>query len=195
MNDGTIIAAVCPDAAFEQVSASQLVNELNRLGVYFLQGETAPLLPAAMTPASLVMQLATSEEARLRLALIPLLLRHPLLAADVGRLVAQLPLSAQVVLKCYYTAAHLLQQKYCVRLQALFGDMQRLPDLFTGDLELPTFTHPEQGLQWLAERQRTLSGRAINWLGTYEHGAQRLLTHYERRQSWRRSQSVKSLPY
>lgn len=148
-----------------------------------------------MTPAHLIIQLATSQEARLRLALIPLLLRHPLLAEDVGRLVAQLSLSAQVVLKCYYTAAHLLQQKYCVRLQSLFGDLRLLPDLFTGDLELPTFTHPEQGLQLLAERHRQLSGRAINWLGTYEHGAQRLLTHYERRQSWPKLQSTKSLPY
>lgn len=47
----------------------------------------------------------------------------------------------------------------------------------------------------LAERQRILSGRAINWLGTYEHGTLRLLTHEERRQAWQKSSLVKSSLY
>jgi len=77
------------------------------------------------------------------------------------------------------TAAHLLQQKYWQRLHALFGDSPTLPDLFAAELGLPAFIDPDHGLQRLAERHRQLSGRTINWLGTYEHGAQRLLIHCE----------------
>lgn len=173
---------------------NQLVDELNHLGIPFLQGGTARLITEPVEPAILVMRLATSDEARLRLALIPLLLRHPAFAADVLGVVAQLPPAAQAVLKCYYTAAQLLQQKYHTRLQALFGDPIPLPNLFSAELGLPTFSAPDHGLQMLAECHRHLSGRTLNWLGTYEHGAQRLLTHGERRQLWQKSPSHKSEP-
>ncbi|MCX6048717.1 MAG: hypothetical protein NT075_26745 [Chloroflexi bacterium] len=126
-----------------------------------------------------------SHEARLRLALIPLLLQYPAFAVYTRSVAEQLPQPAQLVLKCYYTAAQLLQQKYLIRLEALFGQSTPLPDLFTAELGLPTWQNPEAGLQALAERQRNLSERAINWLGTYEHGAQRLLTHQARRQAWK----------
>ena len=95
-----------------QLSPNQLTDELNRLDVYFLQGETVQVATGPMPPASLVMQLATSDEARLRLALIPLLLRHPEFADDVDWVVSQIPAAAQLGLQCYYMAAHLLQQKY-----------------------------------------------------------------------------------
>lgn len=75
-----------------QLSPNQLVAELNRLDVYFLQDETAPVMTAPMPPATLIMQLATSDEARLRLALIPLLLRHPEFADDVCWVVPSLSL-------------------------------------------------------------------------------------------------------
>ncbi|MCB0183192.1 MAG: hypothetical protein KDE31_02950 [Caldilineaceae bacterium] len=143
----------------------------------------------------LLRQLALSEEARLRLALIPVLLRHPEFAPIVSQVAVQLPASAQLVLKCYYSAAQLLQQKYRQRLHALFGDSPTLPDLFAAELGLPEFTDPDHGLQRLAERHRQLSGRMINWLGTYEHGAQRLLIHCERKALWQKSQPTKSMPY
>lgn len=179
----------------DRFSPNQLVDELERVGVYFLQNENDALVTTPLTPAELIMQLATSNETRLRLALIPLFLRQPALAGDVHGVVAQLSSSAQLGLKCYYTAAQLLQQKYRTRLQALFGDSLPLPDLFLAELGLPTFTTPDQGLQMLAERHRTLSGRSINWLGTYEHGAQRLLTHGERKQLWQKSPLAKSSLY
>lgn len=177
------------------LNANQLITELNRLGVNFLQSETAAVITAPLTPAAIIIQLAMSAEARLRLALIPLLLCHPEFVDDVRWVVTQAPPAAQVVIKCYYTAAHLLQQKYQSRLQALFGDAALLPDLFTIELGLPHFSTPNQGLQMLAERHQNLSGRAINWLGTYEHGAQRLLTHYERRQLWPKTQVPHSPRY
>jgi hypothetical protein len=174
------------------LNANQLIIELDRLGVNFLQGETTAAITAPLTPANVIIQLVMSAEARLRLALIPLLLRHPEFADDIRWVVTQVPPAAQLVIKCYYTAAHLLQQKYQSRLEALFGDSALLPDLFTIELGLPNFSTPNQGLQVLAERHRSLSGRAINWLGTYEHGAQRLLTHGERKLLWQKSQFIKS---
>jgi len=143
----------------DPLSANQLVDELNHLGIPFLQGGTGHLSTAPLEPALLVMLLASSDEARLRLALIPLLLRHTELAHDVRGVVTQLLAPAQVVLKCYYTAAQLLQQKYDTRLQALFGYFTPLPDLFIADLGLPAFSSPDQGLRMLAERHRVLSGQ------------------------------------
>ena len=175
-------------------TADQLVDELNRLEVHFLQGGTGCPVTEPLEPAILLAMLATSNEARLQLALLPLLLRHPDFAHVVCQVAEQLPPPTQVVLKCYYTAAQLLQQKYCMRIQTLFGYSTVLPNLFMAELGLPTFFNPDHGLQMLAERHRLLSGRAINWLGTYEHGAQRLLTHCERRQLWRKSQPIKSEP-
>ena len=32
----------------------------------------------------------------------------------------------------------------------------------------------------MAERQQALSGRRLNWRGTYEHAAERFLIHLER---------------
>lgn len=179
----------------DQLNANDLITELDRLGVNFLQGDAQVVTTAPLTPATVIIQLATSAEARLRLALIPLLLRHPEFIDDIRWVAAQVTPAAQLVIQCYYTAAHLLQQKYRLRLQALFGDTIPLPDLFTGELGLPKFVTPDQGLQMLAERHRSLSGRAINWLGTYEHGAQRLLTHYERGQLWQKSPLAKSSLY
>ena len=162
------------------LTAAQITAQLSALEVNFLQTENSDCGPAKVTQAELIAALATGDEARLRLALIPLLLRHPEFAATVRQVVSQLPAPSQLVLKCYYTAAQFLQQKYHTRLQALFGPLPMLPALFLADLGLSTVVDPAQGLQLLAERHRQLSGRAINWLGTYEHGAERLLLHCER---------------
>ncbi len=59
---------------------------------------------------------------------------------------------------------------------------------FGSELGLLAFQNVDVGLNALAQRHCLLSGRSINWIGTYEHGAQRLLTHYECRQTWQRSQ-------
>lgn len=48
-------------------------------------------------------------------------------------------------------------------------------------LGLPQHDHPDEDLVLLAERHALLSGRRINWRGTYEHAAERFLTHMERR--------------
>ncbi len=134
----------------------QIIAQLTTLGVHFLQGGDYASVQPEIDPAKLLATLALSHQARLRLALIPLLLQHPEFAIYARTVAEQLPQPAQVLLKCYYTAAQLLQQKYRLRLEAIFGQATPLPDLFVAELGLPTWQSPETGLLALAERQRNL---------------------------------------
>jgi hypothetical protein len=135
-------------------------------------------------PVTLLAALAASDEARFRLALIPLLLRHPVWADYAEAARQQLPMTSQIGFKCYYTAAWLLQQKYQSRLVSFTDCWVLLPDLYSNALRLLPFANPDAGLYQLAERHSILSRRSINWFGTYEHAAQRWLTHMERRRVW-----------
>lgn len=162
----------------------QLIDELKILRVDFLQGNHAMTNHSPIAPEILLVSLAMNHEARMRLALIPLLLCHPELAAYVKSAAQQLPALAQLVLKCYYTAAQLLQQKYRERLNVQLGRYTLLPDLFTNELGLPKLDDPQAALQALAQRHRALSGQPINWLGTYEHALERFLLHQERKSRW-----------
>lgn len=164
-------------------SEEELIGALAALDVFFLQGrETAGSIDLPLH--QLIANLAESNEARIRLALIPLFLRHPDLAKNVDRIAPHLSDSAKLLLVCYYSAAYALQRKYKNQLQKLFGDQESLPDLFSNLLGISNFQSPDVNLRELAICQARLSGRDINWLGTYEHGAQRFLIHLEKRQQW-----------
>ena len=123
--------------------------------------------------------LASSEEARLRPAIIPLLLHRPDLATHLED-VAPLAASASLTLKCYATAAFYLQQKHRMRLEHLGELPARLPDLCSTDLGLAPCSDPDTGLSNLARRHAELSGKPINWLMTYEHAIRQWLTTLER---------------
>lgn len=164
----------------------QLAAELAELGVYFLRSDNQVIADPRLTPDALLAALATSDEARLRLALIPLLLRYPVWGGYAEKARQQIQMTSQLIFKCYYTAAWLLQQKYQFRLVSFTDRWVLLPDLYSNDLGLLPFANPNAGLCQLAERHSILSGRSINWLGTYEHAAQRWLTHMEQRQRWNR---------
>ncbi|HND49419.1 MAG TPA: hypothetical protein PLL95_12720, partial [Anaerolineales bacterium] len=47
-----------------------------------------------------------------------------------------------------------------------------LPDHFSLELGLVPSTDVNENLQELAKRHKELSGRRVNWLGTYQHAAQ-----------------------
>ena len=128
--------------------------------------------------------LAASDEARVRLALIPLLLRHPTFARDAIVACQALAATSKIVFKCYYTAARLLQQKYQARLALFTADSALLPDLYGAELGILPTSDPDQGLQQLAEQHALLSGKALSWLGTYAHAVQRWLTHMKLRRAW-----------
>jgi hypothetical protein len=182
MNDIRRVSTTKP--AFT-LTSTQLVTELDALGVHFLQGGNDPGAAGKVDPVTLLAALAASDEARLRLALIPLLLQRPDFAAHASLVVQRLPAPARIVFKCYYTAALLLQKKHMSHLEALLGKRDSLPDLFSAELDVLAPHNPEAGLRALAERQSMLSGKSINWLGTYEHAARRFLIHLERKKSWK----------
>jgi hypothetical protein len=170
---------------------SQLVDALNLLGVSFLRGGSGAA--TAVAPGELLAALAASAEARLRLALIPLLLAHPEFAVYVPTVCKQLPTAAAVTLCCYYTAAHWLQRKHHARLLATTGSVQPLPDLFGAELGLVTYTDPDAALHALAARQQALSERVLNWFGTYEHALQTWLRQLDHDAQWNRSHPSRSM--
>lgn len=156
------------------VLEDQLVSELWARDVRFILG-SKPDHPPTFPPAHLITALAESHEARLRLSLIPLFLRHPEFAVHVSEVSKKLDPASQLILKCFYSAAVWLEQKHLSR--------KKLPDLFSKELELSPAFNPEENLRALAKRHRELSGARINWLGTYQHAADIWLKELELQQA------------
>jgi hypothetical protein len=156
-------------------SADRLVTELNRWGVHFVTGGAPEWSVPSLPSPELLAGLAAQSEARLRLALIPLLLVHPELAAIRPGALGRLSEREQLTLKYFYTAAVILQQFHAEQLWALLGRYDPLPDRFALELGIPTTEDCLDRLKHLGERHRTFSGLAINWVGTYRHAADRLL--------------------
>jgi hypothetical protein len=116
------------------ISENQLVAELWARDIRFIMGRqlsSAPLL----APANLIAGLAKSTNARARLSLIALFLRHPEFFIEAEKADRTMSLqSGQIVLRFYYTAAVFLQIKYQERLRTIFGEQNQLPDLFSSTL-------------------------------------------------------------
>ncbi len=182
MRHSSILPAVPPNAVAHD---DTLVAELEARDVRFVTGSAGVTLPH-LTTAELIAGLAQSGNARVRLALIPFFLRHPESAGDAAAVAPTLAGAAAVTLKCYYTAAVLLQAQLAKRLHILLGWQPVLPDWFSVQLGIPQTGDADMRLAQLHHRHRALSGFALNWLGTYRHGAERWLTHCEKEAEWAR---------
>jgi hypothetical protein len=167
-----------------QISAHYLANELDRLGVHFVRNDTITLPLRSLAPVELLVGLASSQEARLRLSLIPLLLWRPDYASAVQTAVQNLVMKPKIVLQCYYMAAYLQQQKHILRLKELGAPKIPLPDLFSISLGLSQTGTIDDQLISLAMIQARLSGEAINWFGTYAHAVESFFSHLERDKIW-----------
>jgi len=164
-------------------TAEQLVSQLNNLGVHFVTGgDPAPVTP--LPPADLMAELARQPEARLRLALIPLLLSYPDYGAAAPECAAQLNPPSRTTFQLFYTAAVLLQQIYAAQLRVLLGPQPALPDLFSADLGVPAEENPQRRLYHLALRHRALTGLATNWYGTYLHAVERYFAPCAKEALW-----------
>ena len=163
-----------------------LTATLDSLGVHFIAGQPDLTPEIAESPVALLRGLASSNEARLRLALIPLFLKRPEYALHVENALTGLSPTAQHFLRCYYTAAQILQQKHYQTLTELFDNLAILPSLFEDTLNLDSTESPDARLQQLAREQARLVGKLLNWYGTYEHAYTRLVQHSRRRLQWRR---------
>jgi len=150
----------------------QLVNALHILGVNFIRGGKDVTEPLSGHPSQLIAALAQSDEARLRLSLIPLFLEHPEYASRVRGVAKKLGASAKLTLQCYYSAAVWISKKYQLNIS--------LPDHFSKDLNLTPASYPEANLRALANRHAELSGSYVNWLATYQHAEQVWRKGFER---------------
>ena len=154
-------------------TGEQLANALHALGVNFIRGGKNTEKSLYHQPSHLIVALAQSDEARLRLSLIPLFLEHPEYASRVRAAAKKLDSPARLTLMCYYTAAVWLVQKYQLNVS--------LPDHFSKVLKLTPGDGPEENLRTLAKRHAELSGSYVNWLATYRHAERIWHKGFERR--------------
>lgn len=154
-------------------TGEQLANALHALGIHFIRGGRDVDEPLPNHPSRLIAALAQSDEARLRLALIPLFLERPEYASRVRAVASKLDPPAQLTLQCYYSASVWLTKKHQLKTP--------LPDHFSKDLTLTPGDDVAENLRALAERHAELSGSFVNWLATYQHAEQIWRKSFERR--------------
>ena len=159
----------------------ELVGALDALGIVFLAGGTSDV---HLSPIELLQGLSRAPEARLRSAIIPLVLRHPEFAPDARAAAQSLTGVPRVTLECYYSAGFVLQSKYRERLERMFGPQTRLPDWFSAGLGLARFAGVDADLRALGDRHAVLTGLPLNWVGTYLHSAERFMRHCEAEERW-----------
>lgn len=162
-----------------------LLAELEARGLSFVVGAGKPVACVSLTLAKLLAGLVVQEDARLRLALLALLLYE---AEGVETAVIQalllLPQNAQGQLKLYYTVAIVLQKMYEGDLRPLLQQWHWLPNLFGTEFGLDPNALPQYQLQHLANWQKKQTGILANWAGTFRYAAQRLITRLEKEALW-----------
>jgi hypothetical protein len=161
----------------------RVVAELELLGIRYLSRHTSDRAERVRPPDVLLADLVQQPSARVRAAVIAVLLAHPEYAEAVPAALQQLRPAEQWTLRLFYTAAALLQQEYSERLRA-FGAGQWLPDRFAVDLGLPDTASPRERLVALGRQHRQRTQAYVNWVGTYESVVHRLLRSWELEAQW-----------
>lgn len=157
-----------------QLDGDRVVASLHNLGVRYIVVEAGAEPYEDLPPAQLIAALVRSESPRVRLCVIPLLLRHPEFAAAVPELVTRLPQPQAELLRRNYTAAVYLQRMYRPALEIYLGQKPRLPDYFSAEKGLPSPDeyHGEIGLRELVARLPP----PIDWWYTYLDPVQMFLS-------------------
>jgi hypothetical protein len=151
------------------ITSEQLTEALAVLGVKFMFVNEGVPNELYKQPKVLIQALAESNEARLRLSLIPLFLEHPEFSVYTPSIAQMLNPTSRLTLVCYYSAAVYLQQILLSHPNIRNAKKPILPKLFSHELDLFDENDPEKCLQLIGERQKELSGKNINWLGSYYH--------------------------
>lgn len=168
------------DDMLATISDEVLVAELYRLGVKHLARLEIVERPN-IAAIDLIKGLALSGDARVRASLILLFLRHPSFHQFVYEAVEQLPPTTANTLKLFYQVAYYLQIEIESILKDLLSGWQRLPDLFSQELDLPpTGSSVDDLLRLLGEKHRALTGKACNWSGSYRQNISRFIKHLQR---------------
>ncbi|MFQ5616866.1 MAG: hypothetical protein ACE5GO_10475 [Anaerolineales bacterium] len=119
-------------------SYETLVAALREWGIRYLAPTNAKPGPTPIPPAELIARLADHPHPRLRLALIPLFIRHPNLAESLPS--QTLTPAARETLHKLYMAAVCLQRMWHIRLSFYLENQTPLPNLFSEQLGLPRVT-------------------------------------------------------
>jgi len=165
----------------------QIVAELELLGIRYLSRQTPEVATQVRPPDHLLADMVRQPSARVRAAVIALLLAHPEFAEAAPAALQRVGPAEQITLRMFYTAAVLLQQTYGQRLLSALGPRWRvLPDLFSGELGLSPNGPARERLTILGKQHRRTTRMDVNWAGTYENVAQRLLHSWEVEASWNR---------
>lgn len=166
-------------------SSEMLEHELHALGLHLIKGETSEMpYSSQLSEEDLLIGLAEHDDARLRMALIPLLLYRPEIADVVPNVLEDLKASGRKTIKLFYTSAVFLQEVHRDRLREFVSNWKDLPDYFSVELGVPAGGSPQDRLRILGQRHRELTGKAANWLGTYQHAAKRLISRLEKEVAW-----------
>jgi hypothetical protein len=166
----------------------RLVAELDLLGVRYLSRQTTYRPARVRSPQVLLVDLVRQPSARVRAAVIAVLLSHPEYAEAVSGALEHLGPSERFILRSFYVAAVLLQQQYAHELQPhMTLGWQWLPDLDRAAMgwDLPTEGTPREKLAALGREHRRRTREMVNWAGTYEQVASQLLRQWELESRWK----------
>ena len=168
-------------------SPEKLIAGLNIIGLHYVIGEGIESFFEKDTiglPEDLIAGLVRQNDARLRSALIALFLYKPGYSKELPEALNKLTEGDRRILKIYYTAAVYLQQIHAQYLWDQIPNSVSLPNIYSTELGISIDLPPDDALKALASLHRETSGLAINWLGTYKHAAERLITRLQKEASW-----------
>lgn len=171
----------------ELAEEERLVAELGLLGIRYLSRQTAFQPAKVRTREALLADLVRQPSARVRAAVIAVLLSHPEYAEAVPTALERLGPSDRLTLQSFYAAAVLLQQEHAHRLRPFVTTGWRwLPSLgrVSTGWDLPSEGTPREKLAALGREHRRRAQEMVNWAGTYEQVARQLLRQWELESRW-----------
>ena len=164
-----------------------LVAELSLLGIHYLSRNTALQPDGVRPPEALLADLVRQPSARVRAAVIAVLLSHPAYAEAVPAALERLGSGERLTFQSFYVAAVLLQQEHAGRLRPFLARRWRwLPDpsRVAPGWGAPTGETPREKLAALGLEHRRRAQEVVNWMGTYEQVVHRLLRQWELETRW-----------
>ena len=157
-----------------------LVAELDLLGIGYLSRQSSYQARHVRAPEALLTDLVRQPHARVRNAVIAVLLARPAYAEALPAALARLSSRERFTLQALYMAAVLLQQEHADGLRTLVGARWRwLPDTLSQDLGVPREGAPRERLRMLDRELRRGTRTMVNWMGTYEQVVQKLIRTWD----------------
>ena len=173
----------------QSIEEEELVAELRLLGIRYLSRQVSYEATSVRPPEALLADLVRQPSARVRAAVIAVLLSHPEYADAIPAALARLGPDERLTLRSFYLAAMLLQREHEDRLRAFQVPQWRwLPELAQamGDLGLPAEGAPGVKLAALGKEHQRRAKVTVNWTGTYQQVVDQLLRQWELESKWSR---------